>query len=418
MKIKEVEKLTGLTAKAIRLYESKGLLTVARLSENDYRDYTQEDVERLKTIAFLRTMDISISSIKDWVDGKLTLQDLMRYSAGKADGDEEAARLRGELAREALKLMQADPELDLMTAMEEVKTLRELKREMDSALEQWEGNLIKPVVSTVIALGPVGWTFINIHGSRVNDALFSFALSIPAVLLAAFQWARYFRISRNKRTRSGCLPALMLAVLGFCSAIGMAIFVSVCQEALFTSGEDALVLFRQPWVNLLLIAPIADLFLMFKPAIDKTAEWKLGWKGWVMIAVCNMVVLYGGITGVTVCTSEGFQRHSFFDPLGTSYSREDIDRVEAGFHGLGSALVTGYETGDFYYKITFSDGTTENWSDCAPANDDADPWEALELLDAWIMSADVEKISSEKNRDRFMYDQECLDVCDAILNNP
>ena len=44
MRIKEVEKTTGLTAKAIRLYESKGLLSVGRESENDYRDYTPEDV--------------------------------------------------------------------------------------------------------------------------------------------------------------------------------------------------------------------------------------------------------------------------------------------------------------------------------------------------------------------------------------
>ena len=40
MRIKEVEQRTGLTAKAIRLYESKGLLKPARETENDYRDYT------------------------------------------------------------------------------------------------------------------------------------------------------------------------------------------------------------------------------------------------------------------------------------------------------------------------------------------------------------------------------------------
>ena len=66
MRIKEVEERTGLTAKAICLYESKGLLNVARDNENDYRDYTEEDVERLKMIAFVREMDISIPGIKDW----------------------------------------------------------------------------------------------------------------------------------------------------------------------------------------------------------------------------------------------------------------------------------------------------------------------------------------------------------------
>lgn len=91
MRIKEVEERTGLTAKAIRLYESKGLLNVARDNENDYRDYTEEDVERLKMIAFLREMDISIQGIKDWADGKLTIKDLMRYTAGQANDAENAA---------------------------------------------------------------------------------------------------------------------------------------------------------------------------------------------------------------------------------------------------------------------------------------------------------------------------------------
>ena len=57
MRIKEVEQATGLTAKAIRMYESKGLLTVAREAENAYRDYTDEDVARLKTIAILRRLE-------------------------------------------------------------------------------------------------------------------------------------------------------------------------------------------------------------------------------------------------------------------------------------------------------------------------------------------------------------------------
>lgn len=77
MRIKEVEKATGLTAKAIRMYESKGLLTVARESENDYRDYSEEDVQRLKTIAVLRRLDIPVKEIKQWCDGKDTLEELL-----------------------------------------------------------------------------------------------------------------------------------------------------------------------------------------------------------------------------------------------------------------------------------------------------------------------------------------------------
>ena len=417
MRIKEVEKLTGLTAKAIRLYESKGLLNVARQTQNDYRDYTQEDVERLKTIAFLRDMDISISGIKDWADGKLTMQDLMRFTAGKAHDEAEAAKIRAELAQEALKLMEENPELDLMSAMAEIQTLRELKREIDRLVEQVRGNLFVPVLSTVVSLGPVGWTVLHILGDRSKDAIWAFALSIPMVIYAAFRWAQYFRVARNRRSKAGCLTGLLLAAFCFCFAIGLVIFVSVCQEALFVSGDLALVVFRQPWLYFILLIPIGELILGFSPAVKGSEDVKLDWKGWLVIAVFNLLLLYGGITAVSVCSPEGFVRHSFFNPFGTLYTLGDVEYVEAGFYGKGIALFTGHETGDFYYKITFSDGVTDNWSECSPVDDDADPWEALRLMDAWIMSADVKKTVSDKNREHFMYDQECLDACDAILNN-
>ena len=54
MKINDVEKLTGLTAKSIRYYESKGLITVQHNKENGYRIYTEEDVLHLKRIKVLR----------------------------------------------------------------------------------------------------------------------------------------------------------------------------------------------------------------------------------------------------------------------------------------------------------------------------------------------------------------------------
>ena len=64
MKINDVEKLTGLTAKSIRYYESKGLITVQHNKENGYRIYTEEDVLHLKRIKVLRYLDFSIEEIR------------------------------------------------------------------------------------------------------------------------------------------------------------------------------------------------------------------------------------------------------------------------------------------------------------------------------------------------------------------
>ena len=49
MKINDVERITGLSQKAIRLYESKGLINISR-KENGYRNYSNEDIELLKKI--------------------------------------------------------------------------------------------------------------------------------------------------------------------------------------------------------------------------------------------------------------------------------------------------------------------------------------------------------------------------------
>ena len=76
MKINDVKKITGLTGKAIRLYESKGLICVSR-SENGYRSYTEKDVELLKEIKLFRSVGIPISDIKLYLGGVISLEELM-----------------------------------------------------------------------------------------------------------------------------------------------------------------------------------------------------------------------------------------------------------------------------------------------------------------------------------------------------
>ena len=76
MKINDVEKLTGLTQKAIRLYESKGLIQISR-SENGYRNYSQENVNTLKTIKLFREAGITITDIKLYLCGVVSLDELL-----------------------------------------------------------------------------------------------------------------------------------------------------------------------------------------------------------------------------------------------------------------------------------------------------------------------------------------------------
>ena len=63
MTIKEVEQMTGLTRSNIRYYEKEKLICPKRNENNGYREYSYEDVENIKKIAYLRTLGISIEDI-------------------------------------------------------------------------------------------------------------------------------------------------------------------------------------------------------------------------------------------------------------------------------------------------------------------------------------------------------------------
>lgn len=70
MKIKEVESLLSVSRSNIRFYEKEGLLTPER-NENNYRDYSEQDVSALKKILALRKLGFSVEEILSMQRGEL-----------------------------------------------------------------------------------------------------------------------------------------------------------------------------------------------------------------------------------------------------------------------------------------------------------------------------------------------------------
>lgn len=54
MKVSELERQVGIAPGAVRFYERKSLLPVARREENGYRRYDETDVCRLRVVVALR----------------------------------------------------------------------------------------------------------------------------------------------------------------------------------------------------------------------------------------------------------------------------------------------------------------------------------------------------------------------------
>ncbi len=63
MLIKALSAQTGVSTKAIRYYESIDLMPPPKRGENNYRQYTEADVDRLRFIAGSRSLDFSLADI-------------------------------------------------------------------------------------------------------------------------------------------------------------------------------------------------------------------------------------------------------------------------------------------------------------------------------------------------------------------
>lgn len=121
MTIQEVERQSGMTRANIRFYEEKGLLTPQR-QPNGYRDYSAADVETLRRVRLLRSLDISIDTIRALQLGERTLEAVLaererRWNDAKGRaGDAEALcqRMRQDGAQyatlDAEKYLRPQPE--------------------------------------------------------------------------------------------------------------------------------------------------------------------------------------------------------------------------------------------------------------------------------------------------------------------
>ena len=77
MTIKEVEKKLNITRANIRFYEKEGLLEPKRC-DNEYRDYSEDDLKRLEKILLFRKCNISIENIRLIFNGVKNLDEVFK----------------------------------------------------------------------------------------------------------------------------------------------------------------------------------------------------------------------------------------------------------------------------------------------------------------------------------------------------
>ena len=316
MRIKEAEQRTGLTAKAIRLYESKGLLKPARETENDYRDYTEEDVARLQTIAILRTLDVPVKTIKECTDGETALRAILQAAAEETREASEESKLRHKLASQLAELVEEDPARDLGEAVQESQEWDELMEELEELLDDEGKHVASPMWLTLIALGPILWTVIYIQDGMPGKALLSFAISMYFVIRLTLRWCTYLATPKSQRKNNGCLTMVLLGVISFVAIFAIFIWIQNVQMDLFYKNQTDVLLYRTfPW--LFIVEIVGALFWLLSKPWQRKWKWKRAAVIAAVLVVLNLVYLQVNVMAVSVANEEGITRYSMLCPEGT-----------------------------------------------------------------------------------------------------
>ena len=96
MTINDISKELGITKRAIKFYEEKGLISVPK-DENGYRNYSQEHIRALKTISVYRKLGIGITDIRKIIsneDASILIRVLEKKKAELQDKQNELLLLQ------------------------------------------------------------------------------------------------------------------------------------------------------------------------------------------------------------------------------------------------------------------------------------------------------------------------------------
>jgi cob(I)alamin adenosyltransferase len=124
-KIGELAKETGVSVRALRLYDERGLLPPTERSEAGYRLYSEKDVRRLYRLLALRRLGLSLEAAGGLLEGGAGLEETLRR---QADHVEQQLSVLGELHRRLATVLRTlqergEASIDQLVEIIEVMTM-------------------------------------------------------------------------------------------------------------------------------------------------------------------------------------------------------------------------------------------------------------------------------------------------------
>ncbi len=154
MNIKIASEKTGLTKKAIKYYENEGLIKPSKKPENNYREYSEDDIVKLNLIGALRSLDITVVGIRDVVEGKKGLPETLMDAVKKID-ENISCLGKSKLIIESLIEKNL---IDYKASGEQIRKLRETLELSKDDKKEFISNILLRIFP-----GNFGQVFVNIY---------------------------------------------------------------------------------------------------------------------------------------------------------------------------------------------------------------------------------------------------------------
>lgn len=239
MKINEVEKLLEISAKALRFYEERGLIVVAR-DNSGYRDYSKENMDTLKEIKLYREMGISLVDIKDHFDGKSDITIAINKQVALIQQLEEKKSIYQTYIKEYKK---GKKDVDAC-----FKALEFLNSEEYEELNY--RTFGGQIMITLCLGGPVLFSFFFTD----HISLLHYGMSLIAVILLTLGWYTFiekYEFTKNNIVRDikTMFKKIIIVIIVFTIAILLVIAFQYIQSK-FLPDNYMLVQFKYPYIYL------------------------------------------------------------------------------------------------------------------------------------------------------------------------
>ena len=425
MTINDVEKIVNLTKKSIRYYEEKGLITPTRL-ENDYRDYSDEDVQRLKYIKVYRYIGFSIKEIEVLLNCDETKRkQLLQQKVDQIEKDNAIQEEKQDLCLSLIKKSCGDEIVDRhMNRMEYLES--EEYQEVENIVDEiGVPNLAENILLTINMLVPILWLGLCLIDRDYENIWIPILLAFIGVRYIEEVWKRYFKARRlnkgkvktqNKKSSFMLLALIFLVILGLILALKINDFyVShiIPSQFLFyqfssfaETGNIALPLLVFVFISGNILGKFQVRGLSNFSDVYQLVH-SLPMYVHVIAVGIVAILYYLCLTSFCVVTPNQIIYHSPLHPTGLVYDYQDVESVDVSFKG------------DYLQYQIYVDGHSFTF-DQPQTNDNPryeDLYIELEDFDKALVDIGVKKTSSLKGIEDVEMDQQDIERYQRIANN-